>query len=260
MPVVIEWVQGSPTWLDLATSDEQSAIEFYGSLFGWTSEANDAGNGAWYHMQRQGDAYVCGIFQPPPERAMPPCWTTYISVDDVDAATAQAAAEGGQVYMQPFDVMENGRMSVVADPTGGVISLWQDKRGTGGTLMGEPYSRCWSELMTPDRDRAIEFFKAMFGVETDEMPGPGGMPYVMLKVGGQPVIGVVQKTPEMPIDLPVFWLNYFAVEDCDATAQKAAELGGSVIAGPWDTMPGRMALLADRQGASFGIIKLDQPG
>ena len=54
MPIVTSSPQGTPSWLDLSTSDEAAAIEFYGNLFGWTNEPNDAGGGMMYNMQKQG--------------------------------------------------------------------------------------------------------------------------------------------------------------------------------------------------------------
>ena len=260
MPVVTDVTQGSPTWLDLSTTDEKAAIEFYGSLFGWTNESNDVGNGVYYHMQKQGEAYVCGIFQQQEEQVgMPPCWNTYIAVDDADEVAAKVAPAGGQVYQEPFDVFDAGRTAVIADPTGGVVMLWQNKQGTGGTLVGEPNSRCWSELMTDDPDKALSFFETVLGVERSEVPGPGGMRYHLIKAGGTEVAGVIEKTPEMGMDMPVHWLNYFAVADCDATVEKAKSLGGSLLAGPMDVMPGRFAVLADGQGVSFGVIQLNEP-
>ena len=129
MPIVSSSPQGTPSWLDLSTSDEAAAIEFYGSLFGWTNEANDAGGGMMYNMQKQGDAYVGGIYKQRDEEAaqgIPPHWTTYISVDNVDEAVTRVAGAGGQVYMEPYDVMEAGRMAIFAEPTGAVAAFWQN--------------------------------------------------------------------------------------------------------------------------------------
>ena len=98
MPIVSSSAQGTPSWLDLSTSDEAAAIEFYGNLFGWTNEPNDAGGGMMYNMQKQGDAYVGGIYKQRDEEAaqgIPPHWTTYISVDNVDEAVTRVAGAGG---------------------------------------------------------------------------------------------------------------------------------------------------------------------
>ena len=263
MPIVSSSAQGTPSWLDLSTSDEAAAIEFYGSLFGWTNEANDAGGGMMYNMQKQGDAYVGGIYKQRDEEAaqgIPPHWTTYISVDNVDEAVTRVAGAGGQVYMEPYDVMEAGRMAIFAEPTGAVAALWQNKQGTGGTLTGEPNSLCWAELLSDDPDKATKFFKDVLGVESGSMPGPGGNPYILLKAAGKEVAGIFKKPSEMPAEVPSFWLNYFAVADCDAMVEKAKSLGGMALAEPMEPMPGlRLAVLMDPQGASFGMINVDAP-
>ena len=263
MPIVSSSAQGTPSWLDLSTSDEAAAIEFYGSLFGWTNEANDAGGGMMYNMQKQGDAYVGGIYKQRDEEAaqgIPPHWTTYISVDNVDETVTRVAGAGGQVYMEPYDVMEAGRMAIFAEPTGAVAALWQNRRGTGGTLTGEPNSLCWAELLSDDPDKATKFFEDVLGVESGSVPGPGGNPYIMLKAAGREVAGIFKKPSEMPAEVPSFWLNYFAVADCDATVEKAKSLGGAVLAEPMEPMPGlRLAVLMDPQGASFGVMNMDAP-
>ena len=263
MPKVTSTAQGSPTWLDLSTSDEAAAIEFYDSLFGWTNEPNDAGGGMMYNMQKQGDAYVCGIYTQRPEEAaqgIPPHWTTYLAVDDVDAATARISDAGGQVYMEPYDVMDAGRMAIFAEPTGAVAALWQNRQGTGGTLLEEPNSLGWAELLTDDPDASTNFFRDLLGVEVDSMTGPGGNPYGLIKAGGKEVAGIFKKPSEMPAEVPSFWLNYFAVADCDATVEKAKSLGGMAMAEPMEPWPGRrLAVLMDPQGAMFGVQNAGTP-
>ena len=179
---------------------------------------------------------------------------------NVDETVTRVAGAGGQVYMEPYDVLEAGRMAIFAEPTGAVAALWQNRRGTGGTLTGEPNSLCWAELLSDDPDKATKFFKDVLGVESGSMPGPGGNPYILLKAAGKEVAGIFRKPSEMPAEVPSFWLNYFAVADCDATVEKAKSLGGTALAEPMEPMPGmRLAVLMDPQGASFGVINENAP-
>jgi predicted enzyme related to lactoylglutathione lyase len=81
--------------------------------------------------------------------------------------------------------------------------------------------------------------------------------YTMFEANGQQVGGTM--APQMP-GTPNHWHVYFAVADTDASAAKITELGGSVLAGPFGTPVGRIAVAADPQGSVFSIIQLaDQP-
>jgi predicted enzyme related to lactoylglutathione lyase len=152
--------------------------------------------------------------------------------------------------------MEHGRMAVVQDPTGAVFSLWQPKQHRGAGLVNAPGSLCWNELMTTDTNKAGDFYTGLFGWGKD-VQNFGPMEYTMLTNEGRPTAGMLQITPDMG-PIPPNWLIYFAVDDCDATVQKASELGANVMK-PADDIPGigRFAILTDPQGAAFAIIKLE---
>ena len=114
---------GAFSWSELMTTDPKAAVAFYGALFGWKSEDMDMGTGA-YHVQKIGDAAVGGIMGlAPGAPPMPPAWGCYVTVDDVDATVAQAETLGGKVVMPAMDVKGVGRMAVIADPQGAVLSL-----------------------------------------------------------------------------------------------------------------------------------------
>src|SRR5215207_8850791 len=128
MPTRDSYGAGVPNWVDLATTDQVAAKDFYAGLFGWTYDDLDMDEGATYSMaQLQGRA-VAAIAPMQPEMAaqgVPPHWQMYVAAPDVDGATAKVAGAGGTVLAGPFDVFEAGRMSVIADPLGAVFHLWQ---------------------------------------------------------------------------------------------------------------------------------------
>jgi predicted enzyme related to lactoylglutathione lyase len=252
MPERNEYTPGTPNWIDLQTSDQAAAKTFYGSLFGWTYEDNDMGGGAVYSMAKfkgrdvgaiapLGDAAAAGV---------PPHWNSYVSVSDVDASAALVPGAGGTVMMEPFDVLDVGRMAIVADPTGGIIALWQAKNHAGAGLVNENGAWSWNELMTPDVPKAAEFYNKVLGW-TSETHGEGAGAYTEFKVNGQSIGGAMN--PPMP-GIPTMWGIYFTVDDCDATVEKAKSLGGALFNGPMDIEPGRFAVLADPQGAMFNVI------
>ena len=188
---------------------------------------------------------------------MPPVWMTYVNVDSADAAAAKVAANGGTVFVGPMDVMDAGRMVVFADPIGAVLGLWQPNEHTGAQVANEPGTYCWSELVTTDLDASKAFYGAVFGWDAEDQGPPGGPPaYTEWQLNGKSIGGMLQKSPDMPAEMPPAWGVYFAVADTDATVAKAQELGASVFMGPTDIEPGRFAVLADNVGAVFNVLQL----
>ncbi len=249
------YAPGTPSWVDLQTSDQAAAKQFYGELFGWTYADQPVDETNVYSMAQLRGIDVAAISGLGEQAAqgVPPHWNSYITVDDVEVAVAKVAPAGGTVIAPPFDVMDAGRMAVVQDPTGAMFVLWQAKEHVGAGLVNEPGSFTWTELTTPDIPKAAAFYRAVLG--WDATTAGGDMPYTEFKLGGESIAGGMN--PPMP-GVPTFWGVYFAVSDTDATVAKATSLGGGLMAGPMDIEPGRFAVLTDPQGAVFSVIKMAQ--
>ncbi|HEY3238108.1 MAG TPA: VOC family protein [Acidimicrobiia bacterium] len=252
MSEVTEHAPGTPSWVDLATSDADAAEAFYTALFGWTSEdqGEEAGH---YRMLRKGGKDVAALYAVGPEQG-PPRWNTYVTVDDVDAAVARVDPAGGTVIAPPFDVLEVGRMAVVSDPAGAVVALWQSRGHVGAGLVNEPGALCWNELITGDRERAAAFYATVIGwsSRTNQM---GPMTYTEFMTGERAIAGMMEMAGVTPQ-----WNVYFAVADADATITAAAGLGASVLQPAMDLPDvGRFATLADPQGAAFSVVQLAGP-
>ena len=253
MPERTSYAQGTPNWVDLQTTDQAAAKQFYAGLFGWTYDDQPMGEGAVYSMAKLGDKDVAAIAPQSPElkaAGAPPMWNTYIAVDSADEAAARVEAAGGQVAMPPFDVMDAGRMAFVLDPSGAAVALWQANQHIGSTLVNEPGTVTWNELITTD-PAATKFYEQVVGVTTSTMDMGTGE-YTLFHVGDNMVGG---STPPPMEGVPNHWHVYFAVDDADATAAKATELGGSVMVAPFDIPVGRIAVLTDPQGAVFSVLK-----
>jgi predicted enzyme related to lactoylglutathione lyase len=109
----------------------------------------------------------------------------------------------------------------------------------------------WVDLGTSDADGAKAFYGGLLGWDFEDVPVPDSPPYSMASIGGRTVAALYGKRDEQA---PSAWLSYVTVEDADATAARAAELGGTVISEPFDVMEaGRMAVLQDPTGAVFAI-------
>jgi len=239
--------------VDLQTTDQAAAKAFYGGVFGWTYDDQPMDAGAVYSIAKIGDGQVAAIAPQSPElkaAGAPAMWNTYLAVDSVDDATAKVGPAGGTVAMEPFDVMDAGRMSFVMDPSGAAVALWQANQHIGATLVNEPGTVSWNELIT-DNPAAVTFYEQVLGVTTTTVD-MGGNKYTMFQVGGREVGGT---TPPPMAGTPNHWHVYFSVADADATVAKIKQLGGSVLVEPFDTPIGKMAVVADPQGAVFSLFQ-----
>jgi predicted enzyme related to lactoylglutathione lyase len=255
MPEVTAHPPGAFSWVELGTSDLAGAKDFYGKLFGWSFVDSSMGDGGVYTIFKRKGKDVAASYQIDPQRmpGVPPHWMLYVATADADATAAKAAEKGGAVMMPPFDVFDLGRMAVLKDPTGAPFSIWQARKNSGLGLTNEHGAFCWGQLDTNDTAKAEAFYKAIFPWDSKTGTG-GGMTYTEWILSGTPIGGMMALPPDVPA--PPHWLAYFAVDDCDAVAAKAQELGAAVHVPPSDIPgTGRFAVFADPQGASFAIYK-----
>ena len=254
MPNRTSYAQGTPSWVDLQTTNQDAAKAFYSGLFGWTYDDQPMPQGAVYSMAQIDRDNVAAIAPQPPEMAaqgVPPMWNTYIAVDSVDDTVAKVGAAGGQIAMPAFDIPDAGRMAFVLDPGGAAVGLWQAGQHIGASRVNEPGAVVWNELITADPAGSTGFYQQVVGLTTSDMEMEG-QKYTVFETGGKQVGGTTP--PQMP-GTPNHWHVYFAAADADATAAKATELGGSVLVPPFDTPVGRIAVLRDPQGAVFSILQ-----
>lgn len=269
---------GVPCWVDTAQPDPQAAVDFHGGLFGWefTDRMPADSPGRYFVAQLRGRD-VAAIGSQPDEAPSTPVWNTYIWVDSADDTAAKVKGAGGSVLMEPFDVLDAGRMAVLADPSGAVFCGWQANQHKGAHLVNEPGTWVFSDLNTRDPEGSKAFYGAVFGwqanhVELGEgdswmwrVPGYGDvleahdpdlrrrLADFMAPEGFEDAIAwmVPVTSDQFSEDVPPHWSVTFAVDDTDAIADRAAELGGTVVVPPFDAEPVRIAVLRDPQGAVF---------
>ena len=245
MPERTSYTPGTPCWVDIGTSDTEDAARFYGGLFGWTAEMVPDPEAGGYGMFTVRGLNVAGLG--PQTSPGPPFWAVYVSVSDADATAAKVSEHGGTIVAGPMDVMEAGRMAVAQDTGGSFFSFWQPGEHIGAQLVNEPGTFTWNELAATDIAGARQFYTSVFGwgLEGD----PGNENAAIFTADGNVVCGAhAAGEGEFPA-----WSVWFAVEDCDASAGRVSELGGSVIMPPSDMDFGRGAVVSDPQGAVFGI-------
>lgn len=263
MPAVDSIPVGAPIWLDLSTSDLDRAADFYGALFGWNVLKGDQEEFGGYSTAMLGDARVAGMMPKmgdPEAEGMPDVWSIYLHTADAPATSAAVAANGGQVILEAMEVGEFGTMSVFVDPSGAFFGTWQPNVHDGYQVFGEHGAPAWFELMTLDFNAATTFYPAVFGFSLNNMGGEEGPAYQTFNINGEDHAGIMDANGLMPEGVPSNWLVYFGVDDADAAAARAVELGGSIAAPLADTPWGRFALLADPMGAHFAIIGVGNTG
>jgi uncharacterized protein len=243
---------GAPTWVDLSTSDLEAAVEFYSSSFGWTVTRSETPMGT-YAIGAVGDLEVGGMMGHVPAEGMPPMWTVFLHVEDVDATARTVQAAGGSILQPAFD-LPAARIAVVADPTGGMFGIISGPRPAGVYLDQGPGTVTWIELLTRDPRAAEPFYAEVFGWKA-ETETQGGMAYTTFTLDDDQVAGMMLMPDEVPGEVPAYWSVYFAVEDVEGTVARTTELGGSVIAPTMSADGGRFAVLEDPQGAVFSILE-----
>jgi hypothetical protein len=156
--------------------------------------------------------------------------------------------------MDPFDVLDVGRMALVQDTTGAVLALWEARRHTGAGIIGETNAMCWNELATTDPRRAEAFYTGLFGWGSGARTA-GDASYTTFMQDGAPRGGLLEIDASCG-PVPPHWLVYFAVRDCDGQTALVQSLGGSVRVPPSGVSDvGRFAVVADPQGAAFAVIE-----
>jgi predicted enzyme related to lactoylglutathione lyase len=273
MPERDGYIPGVPCWVDTSQPDPETAIDFYSGLFGWEFESVLPPESPGKYLiarLRGGEVGAAGSI---PEGAPPTAmWNTYIWVQSADQTASDVRDAGGQALMEPFDVMDAGRMAVVADPEGAAFCVWQAKENKGARIVNEAGSLNFNGLNTRDVESARSFYGSVFGWQTLTLGGAGemwtlpgygdyleqgnpGLREQMAQAGAPPgfedVVATINPIPDDQPDVAAHWSVTFAVDDADATAAKATELGGDVIVPPFDAPWVRMTVIADPQGATF---------
>ena len=253
------YTHGTFSWVDNATTDQEGAKAFYSRLFGWEIEDRPAGEGVVYSMALKDGQPVAAIGPQQPDEIqqdIPPHWNHYVTVDDVDATSERVTELGGQLVVPPFDVMTVGRMSVLVDPTGGVLCLWEPRDMPGAAVVNEPGALCWNQLNTRDPETAMRFYGDLFGWTFERVPGAPMEIWTIFNNGGLNG-NVVPMGDEWPERVPSHWLAYFGVESIDATTEKIEGIPGAVVMVP-KTAAGhgnQFAVLHDPYRAMFAIFE-----
>jgi predicted enzyme related to lactoylglutathione lyase len=258
----MDWTPGTFGWVDLVTTDVPAAKRFYAGMLGWTYEDRPTPVGVDYTMCYRDELMVCGMGpQPPAMQAAgaPPAWNSYVLVEDADETAAAAEAAGGGVVMPVMDVMDSGRMVMVAGPDGAVVGAWQPIEHEGAELFGEPGAVTWNELQSRDLVAARDFLSETFGWTWRRQAGELEYWVADAEESPEDVGGAMNMPDGVPLEAPSMWVVYFAVDDCYRSAVQVAELGGSLFLPPMVMGPGTFAGAVDPTGGMFFFGSFPEP-
>ncbi len=250
---------GAPCWTDLWTSDVEGSKRFYGELFGWEADEPNPEFGGYFTFRRDG-VWIAGAMgdmgAPGSDFYMPAndTWKIYLATPDLAASVAVVADAGGTVINPPMAVGDLGSMTVLEDPVGATVGLWQANTHQGFLVLDEPAAPGWFELHTRSHAAAVTFYAAITGLRTQLVSDTDEFRYTTLHLAsGDQVAGIMDATSWLPGDAPAYWTTYWTVDDADAATGTVTRLGGTVIAPAEDTPYGRIATVADPCGATFRL-------
>jgi predicted enzyme related to lactoylglutathione lyase len=244
---VSSYPNGHFCWVDLGTTDVSEAKAFYGDLFGWEFQDVPAGGSDTYTLCRLGGKDVAGIHQHSEEEGSR--WSSYISVDDVEATTAQARVLGASMVVEPQDVPGSARFAVIRDPSRAEVALWEPQGFAGARLVNEVGAWAWNELSTPDLDAAKTFYGQLFGWEAFDVGA--NIQRIGFSLGD--ILIAAAHLPRSGEGEAARWTISFMVSDADESAARAQELGGSIVLPVTEIPIGKFAVVADPAGASFMV-------
>jgi len=227
--------------------------QFYGALFGWEFRPGPQQLGPYTRALLDGRE-VAGIGQLPPDRQLPIAWTPYLASDDVNRTAETVRSCGGTIGVGPLDAEDAGRLAICSDPSGAVFGVWQAAAHLGAAVTGVPGTPAWNELMTFESASVVKFYTTVFGYEQEPVVS-ADFDYVTLNLGGRPVAGVHGVGHALPRDRGPHWMTYFEVADTDEALDRLVDLGGHVLRPAQDSALGRVATVADPEGARFSLLQ-----
>ena len=276
---------GAPCWVELTTAHPRRSAAFYGELLGWRCERTGPGPYLTARLSgRDGDvAGVGALGSVPPESDR---WTTYVCVEEADAAVERVRSAGGTVLEGPEDVQGWARVALCADPTGALFGLWEPRGSGGAHLLHAPGAWNFSNLTTSDPETVLAFYGEVFGWRTrvaapeggDEetrsihLPGYGSFleesaPDALERRTRQGASGeladvvarlsvvsaetLAETTPQWGVD--------FTVEDVEAVLSRVAQLGGTVVTPVADGEGTRFGAFQDPSGTVMALNEVHSP-
>lgn len=246
---------GAPCWIDLTTSEVDRAQDFYGTVFGWTFESAGPDYGGYINAAKDGHP-VAGMMANNPDWQAPDNWATYFHTADIHATVSAVTAAGGAGCLDPMEVPAKGFMALATDPSNAFFGMWQPLEHRGFEVIGEAGAPVWHQLTTHNYHAAVDFYREVFGWQTEQVGDTDEFRYTTASFDGQQLLGVMDGAAFLPENVPSQWSIFFGAEDVDKTLRVIVDNGGSVLREAEDTPYGRLAAASDPTGVIFNLSSL----
>ena len=255
-PASSEHHPGKLIFVQLVTPDLAAAKQFYAGLLGWTFRDFQVDGTRYAEAYLDGQPVAGLIHKEKPAGAQrQPAWLSFFAVRDVDAAQKVALANGAKLLFPLRNLPDRGSQAVFSDPQGAVFALLASGSGDPPDVLAAPGDWIWSSLITSGPDADAAFYQKLFGYEVFELPSNPGVEHLLLASDDYARASVNSLPANRPKAHP-HWLNYLRVEDADKTTAKVLALGGRVLVEPHvDRQGGKVSVVADPQGAPFGLLE-----
>lgn len=245
---------GKIVFAELVTPDLASVQPFYASLFGWTFQEAQSGETKYAQASLDGRP-VAGLLQRPMPSGRHPGWLTFIAAGDLGQVDAAAVQQGAKVLFAPHRFANLGQEAVLADPQGAVFAVLASTSGDPPDFLAAPGEWIWSSLITTDPETDAAFYKALLGYDVVTLPDSADTHHLLLAAEGY-ARASVNPIPASHPDAHPRWISYLRVTDATAMTARVTSLGGRVLVPPrQDRQGGRLAIVADPQGALFGLME-----
>lgn len=254
MPIREHPPAGAPCWADLWTSDVEGSRRFYTEVFGWKADEPDPVHGGYFMFNRE-RIPVAGAMGPVPGMVPTNSWRPYLATINMEETLADAEALGANIVVPAMPVDDAGIQAVILDPTGAPVGVWQEGTFPGFTVLTESGAPSWFELYTRHYDAAVRFYEAAFGWQTEVVSDSEQFRYtVMQDPGGEgQLAGILDASSFLDEEEGSHWEIYWTVDDVDAAVTRVIAGGGAVLMAVEDSPYGRLATVADPEGAAFKL-------
>jgi predicted enzyme related to lactoylglutathione lyase len=240
------------------TPDVERAEAFYGKLLGWKFRKMGTGDSA-YTLAYLGDEPMAGIVRVGAKGSelKQARWIGFISVPDVSKAQRLVVSEGGKVLVGARSLPKRGDLAIFADREGAIFGVMSSSSGDVEDFLSEIGDWIWAQFLSREGDKAATFYSSVGGSSVLEAPKPDGAKRWLLVSQGYARASIVE-IPRDRADARPGWLGYIRVADVGSTVALAQRLDGRVLIEPRaDLFDGKVALIADPNGALFGVLQWD---
>jgi predicted enzyme related to lactoylglutathione lyase len=251
---------GAPCWADLWTSDVDSSRRFYSGLLGREAQEPSPEFGGHFMFHRggvpvAGDMGDMGHTGDMGDMKADDRWKVYLASADAAATVDSTASNGGAVQMPQIPIADLGKQAVLLDSTGATVGAWEAGRFPGFTVLAEPGTPAWFELLARSHDSGLTFYRSVFGWETEVVADTDEFRYSIMvdRDDRLPLAGIMDASSLLGDGTPSHWTIYWAVADIDSAASEVVRLGGAVVAEPQDSPHGRVATVTDPSGGEFRL-------